>query len=285
MPSGPLRQLANAGAQSTVSGAITSSQTSVTVASGSGFPAIIAGGQFSVVILDSGNPAWNKDSPLSTPFEYQQVNGVAGNVLTFGPGGGSAARSSFASTTPKAFQPGATVAAVSLAEDYAASVPWKLFEQYVSAGTVASFNPVSLPTTYRDLDIWWGAITDQGGGQALNMQANGDTGTNYSWSTVLALIGGTQVQSAGTNSTSGRIGTAGTVYAAGRLSIHNYAIAQVATYRQWTGHVWQDSDATGAVGNVGGEWKNTASAITSLLVFPGVGLLKAGSWLRIFGVP
>jgi len=285
MPSGPLRQLVDAGAQSTVTAAITSSQTSVTVASASGFGAILAGGQLSVVILDSGNPAYSAANPLATGYEYQQVNGIAGNVLTFGPGGGSAARSSFAGTTPKAFSPGATIAAVMLAEDIAASTPWKLFEQYVTSGTVASFNPVSLPTTYRDLDIWWGAITDQGAGQLLNMQANGDTGANYSWSAVLALIGGTQVQSSGTNSTSGRIGTAGTVYAAGRFSIHNYAIAQVATYRQWTGHVWQDSDATGATGSVGGEWKNTAAAITSLLIFPGAGLLKAGSWLRIFGVP
>src|SRR5262249_11973391 len=99
----PIRQLADAGAQSTVSAAITSSQTSVTLQSAAGFPAILSGGQLSVTILDTGNPGFLAASPLATPFEYQQVNAIAGNVLTFGPGGGAASRVAYGGTTPKAF--------------------------------------------------------------------------------------------------------------------------------------------------------------------------------------
>ncbi len=281
----PIRQLADAGAQSTVASAITAAQTSVTVASASGFPAILAGGgQVSVVILDSGNPAWNKDSPLATPYEYQQVNGISGNVLTFGPGGGAAARSSFAGTTPKAFFAGSTIAAVMLAEDFAAAPPWKLFEQYVTSGTIAAMTASNIPGTYRDLEVYWGAVTDQASGAFLNLQLNGDTAGNYSWSAFLALIGGTSLQTNGTNTTSARVGTAGTINAHGKFTLHNYALA-VATYRSYTGQSWQDSDSTGGVLLTAGEWKNTANAVTSLSLLPGAGLLKAGSWLRIVGIP
>lgn len=281
----PIRQLADAGAQSTVSSPITATQTSVTVASASGFPAIVSGGQLSVIILDSGNPAWNPASPLATPYEYQPVNAIAGNVLTFGPGGGVASRASYAGTTPRAYFSGATVAAVLLAEDIVASAPWKIFEQYVTSGTVASFNPTSIPNTYRDLEVFWGAVTDQSSGQFLNLQANADTGNNYSWSAGLILIGGSTVNSSGNSQNSARIGTAGTVYAAGKFTLHNYAIPLVGTYRQFNGTWWQDSDTTGADGTSAGEWKNNANPLTSLLIFPAVGNLKAGSWLRIIGIP
>src|SRR5258706_15219485 len=106
----PIRQLADAGAQSTVASAITAAQTSATVASASGFPAILAGGgELSVVILDPGNPAWNKDPPLSTPYEYQQVNPIRPDILTFRPGCGGPPRSPLAVPTPKAFCARATI--------------------------------------------------------------------------------------------------------------------------------------------------------------------------------
>src|SRR5579859_8693 len=140
----PYRQLADAPAQSNTSGgaAITSTQTSVTLQSASGFPPIVGGGQLSVVILDGGNPAWNPAQPLATPFEYQQVNAISGNTLTFGPGGGAAQRVAYAGTTPKSFFSGSgalspIIAVGLLAEDIVSSAPWKFDEQILGASAAS----------------------------------------------------------------------------------------------------------------------------------------------------
>jgi len=188
----PIRQLADAGAQSTVALATTNSQTSVTLGSASGFPAILAGGQLSVTILDSGNPGYNPAAPLATPYEYQQVNAIAGNVLTFGPGGGAAARSSFAGTTPKAFFAGATVAAGWLAEDILASAPWKFDEQTPTGTSVTVPASGSIPASY--LGINWrqlrvvitGRTALAAALDSIGLRFNGDTASNYTWSALAA---------------------------------------------------------------------------------------------------
>lgn len=283
-----IRQLLNAPAQSTVALAITNVQTSVTVASAAGFGSILAGGgQLSVVILDSGNPAFNAGNPFATPWEYQPVNGIAGNVLTFGLGGGGAARAAFAGTTPSAYFAGATVAAALIADDLTSSAPWKIFEQVVTSGTIASFAPANIPQTYRELEIDWGAITDQATGQNLLMRCNGDSTANYNWITSdNSLAGGAAFTTVGNLVTSIRIGTAGTNIASGRFVIQNYAFSlAAASMRQFTGMWTQDSDSTMKGGSVWGEWKNSANALTSLSIFPAAGLLKVGSWLRIRATP
>jgi len=103
--------------------AITAVQTSVVLQSTGGFPVPSGVQQLSVIILDTGNPAYSAASPLATPYEYQQVNGnnTGTNTLTFGVGGGAASRTSYAGTTPKAFFAGATIAVVLLAEDLVAA--------------------------------------------------------------------------------------------------------------------------------------------------------------------
>src|SRR5262249_9193087 len=74
----------------------------------------------SIVILDAGNPAFDKNNPFATPFEYQSItsNSVGTNTLTINNG----VRAAYAGTTPKAFFPNATVAVVLLAEDITSSL-------------------------------------------------------------------------------------------------------------------------------------------------------------------
>lgn len=183
----PIRQLGDAGAQSTVTGAITAVQTSVTLVSATGFPALLSGGQVSVIILDSGNPAYSANSPLATPYEYQPVNTIVGNVLTFGLGGGSASRAAYAGTTNHAYFAGATVALVSLAEDFVGSTPWKFDEQFPSG--VASISiPASgtipssyLGVNYRHIQIEWVARTSVSANADVFLQYNGDGTFNYSY--------------------------------------------------------------------------------------------------------
>lgn len=184
----PIRQLGDAGAQSTVTAAITAVQTSVTLVSGTGFPAILSGGQESVIILDSGNPAYSATSPLATPYEYQPVNTVVGNVLTFGLGGGGASRAAYSNTTNHAYFAGATVALASLAEDYIASVPWKFDEQSPSGvGSVRIPASGTIPASYlgvnyRHLQIIGIARGDTAALFAdIWLQFHGDTATNYDY--------------------------------------------------------------------------------------------------------
>lgn len=185
----PFRQLGDAGAQSTCASPITNSQTSVTLQSTTGFPALLTSGQLSVIILDSGNLAFSSASPLSTNYEYQPVNAIAGNVLTFGLGGGAASRAAYAGTTPKSYSAGATIAVVMLAEDIVASAPWKFDEQIVSGVSsiripaAGSFPTSYLGVNFRHIEIVY-RLRDLGAGVGvgqLRMQWNGDTTASYFW--------------------------------------------------------------------------------------------------------
>jgi hypothetical protein len=260
----------DAAAQSTIPLAVTNSQTTVTLVSAAGFTAPASGQQFSVVILDSGNPAYVAASPLATPYEYQQVNNVTGNVLTFGPGGGSAARSSYAGTTPKAFFAGATIAATPLAEDFAASVPWKIDDQSPSAVTNITIPKTGvIPSGFSRIRISWKIrSTVAATNESLVMQFNGDTAAHYDYELQNALSGA--VSSAGTfNATSMLIGhapgasIAAGVFATGWVEIMSYT--DVVSRKAYTALAYRNSDAFG-VDTVAGDWQTTSAAITTILI-------------------
>src|SRR5258708_29594188 len=79
-----LRLLANAPAQTTVPGTITAGATSIVCASTANLPVPAANQQFTFLILDAGNVAWNPSTPLATPFEYVwcTTNTVGSNTLS-----------------------------------------------------------------------------------------------------------------------------------------------------------------------------------------------------------
>lgn len=294
----PIRQLADAGAQSTVSGAITAVQTSVTLQSASGFPGILSGGQLSVTILDSGNPAFNTAAPLATPFEYQPVNTIAGNVLTFGPGGGAASRAAFAGTTPHAYFAGATVAAGMLAEDLIASAPWK-FDDQSPSGVSSITIPASgtIPASYlginwRDLLIVGiGRSNAAQNGATLQYTFNGDVGNNYTWQkgifnngTVTHTTSGTAVASVDNL----RV-TAANALAnyAGYFKILICDFAQTTFYKHTEAfsQTYETATTAGEFEVTGsGNWQNTA-AITSVTLTLAQGTFVAGSRIRSYLIP
>src|SRR5258708_11128248 len=79
-----LRLLPNAPAQTTVPGTITAGATSIVCASTANLPVPAANQQFTFLILDAGNVAWNPSTPLATPFEYVwcTTNTVGSNTLS-----------------------------------------------------------------------------------------------------------------------------------------------------------------------------------------------------------
>lgn len=290
----PIRQLADAPAQSnTASGAaITAAATSATLQSASGFPAILAGGQLSVTILDGGNPAWNPAAPLATPFEYQQVNGIAGNVLTFGPGGGGAQRLAYAGTTPKSFFGGSVgppplcpiIAVGLLAEDLIASTEWKFDEQSPSGtGTVTIPASGSIPASY--LGINWRHLEIEILGRSsvaaindiVNIRFNGDTGNNYFWSNLVA----TTATPAATVPTQATAGIAGVITAAsasatvpGMVRIWVPEFASTTFAKVWLASMGYQSGGTGMeLGQFQGNWNQT-TALVSVTLF-----LTSGQWI------
>jgi hypothetical protein len=291
----PIRQTADAAAQSTVSGAITAVQTTITLVSATGFPAILAGGQQSVTILDSGNPAWNASTPLATPYEYQQVNVISGNVLTFGPGGGAATRSSFAGTTPKSFFAGATVAATLLAEDIVASAPWKYDEQTPTTTSVTIPASGSIPASYlgvswRHIQIkWTGRTTSGNNSDQLGIQFNGDTGASYD-NQVLLVNAGTTTPAQSFANTVGRVGfvpgatTGAPILSAGRIEIFNYVTNTARRYveafciQNVAGITFGfEMNATG--------WRNSTAAITSILLAPTTGSFASNTLFTTYLIP
>lgn len=292
----PIRQLADAGAQSTVSGAITAVQTSVTLLSASGFPGILSGGQLSVTILDSGNPAFNAAAPLATPFEYQPVNTIAGNVLTFGPGGGAASRAAYAGTTPRAYFAGATVAAGMLAEDIIASAPWKFDDQSPTASSVTIPASGTIPASYlginwRDLLIV-GIARSNAAQQATTMfyTFNGDSGPNYTWQKGIFNNGTVTHVTSGVATTSIdnlRIPAANALanYAGYfRILICDFAQTTFYKHTEAFSQSYETATAAGEFEIVGsGNWQNTA-AITSVLLSL-TGSLVAGSRIRSYLIP
>jgi hypothetical protein len=291
----PIRQTADAAAQSTVAGAITAVQTTITLVSATGFPAILGGGQQSVTILDSGNPNWNASTPLATPYEYQQVNAISGNVLTLGPGGGAAARSSFAGTTPKSFFAGATVAATLLAEDIVASAPWKYDEQMPTTASVTIPASGSIPASYlgvawRHIQIRWTARDTSGNNSdSLTMQFNGDAGANYDQQ-VLTVNGSTNTAAQNLATTSCRVGflpgatTGATILSAGRIEIVNYASTTVRRYVE--AFCTQNSAGITFGFEVdAASWRNTSAAITSIVLQPAAGSFGSNSLFTTYLIP
>jgi hypothetical protein len=296
----PIRQLADAGAQSTCSSPITAAQTSATLVSASGFPAILSGGQQSVTILDSGNPAYNPAAPLATPYEYQPVNAIAGNVLTFGTGGGGASRAAYASTTPHGYFAGATIAAGILAEDIFASVPWK-FDEQTPSGVSSVRIPASgsIPASYLgvnfrriEIDVQ-GRSSNASGSVDLQLRANSDVGGDYDWQRFFgAGAGGGWSAGEGHGVTFMALG-----FAAGASAPQNSAAHTNIILPNFASTVWDkfftahgtlaSAYSAGNLFNVeaSGVWRQgagSAVAVTSLTVLLSAGTFVAGSLITTY---
>lgn len=146
----PARLFANAVASSTCASAINNSQTTITLQSTSGFLVPAASQQFSATILDSGNPAYNANNPLATPYEYVYCTGnnQGTNTLTVQRGQ--------AGTSGRAFFAGATVSATLLADDLVGAfmridLPYFLRIHQNTAQTIAG-GGAGLPVQFDTVD-------------------------------------------------------------------------------------------------------------------------------------
>jgi hypothetical protein len=146
---------------------------------------------------------------------------------------------------------------------------------YTVATTSASYTFSSIPGTYTDLYlIITGSTTTAG--QDIQIQFNGDTGTNYSRTYIL---GNGSAASSGRNATQNAFVPGGAyLNTVSRLNVMNYSNATtfktvIARHDSWDSYT---------VANVG-LWRNTA-AITSLTISTQTFNMNVGSTFTLYGI-
>jgi hypothetical protein len=133
----------------------------------------------------------------------------------------------------------------------------------------------SIPATYRDLVLVVnGTLTDN---TNIRVRFNGDTGSNYSF----VYAGGTSSgpESAALTFAFALVGDFGTSQSTVIGQIMDYS----ATDKHKTVLGRGNRFSTEAVQMTANRWANT-SAITSIVVFPGLGSMNTGTTLSLYGI-
>lgn len=144
----------------------------------------------------------------------------------------------------------------------------------------SSYTFSSIPSTYTDLVLVVnGAITSNN--QSQRIQFNGDTGSNYSYTTMGATSGGTNsVRAVNTAFVPFFVlnGGPSTSTSANIVIINNYSNAT--TNKSL---LIRANYGDGEVQSVSGLWRSTA-AINSLTISTSAGNLSSGSQLTLYGI-
>jgi hypothetical protein len=165
----------------------------------------------------------------------------------------------------------------------------------VGSGGQSSISFTSIPATYKHLQIRILAQTNRGtyGIDQMNMRFNSDSGSNYSWHTLVGQGSGTPNASAASSVSviqagEGSIGTTtGGTFGGAVIDILDYA--ETSKYK--TSRMLSGVDLNGTVGGLGGwitfssgNWRST-SAITSISLGPTVGtLFSQYSSFALYGI-
>lgn len=171
---------------------------------------------------------------------------------------------------------------------------WKLIEESVLTGSVASVTFSSIPGIYRTLAMTLQARTDRAfTDDNILWRANADAGNNYdrivsltdgaggtAFTGVLATAAAWAVRAEGANSTASN-------FAPGLCFWLGYALTDRQKY-SLTPSTFDIGDLSALallqLASFGGHWRNTA-AITSLTLLPAIGAnLVSGSRLALYGV-
>jgi hypothetical protein len=141
----------------------------------------------------------------------------------------------------------------------------------------ASYTFSSIPSTYTDLVLIYSGL-ETGAGYSVTLQFNGDTGTNYSETTLYGT---------GSSAVSGRYSNSSLIYvdrygsntqSTGIVNIMNYA--NTSTYKT---ALIRFSNASYEVASYVGLWRSTA-AINQIVVGGGGTTLAAGTMLTLYGI-
>ena len=145
----------------------------------------------------------------------------------------------------------------------------------------ADYTFSSISGAYTDLVlVISGSLTSNN--QTYRIRFNGDTGSNYSYTSLGATTGGPN-SVRGTNTTFIPLfiynGAASTVVSANIINIFNYS--NTTTFK--TSLIRANYGSNGEVGAMAGLWRST-SAISSITVFASAGNIAAGNTLSLYGI-
>lgn len=161
----------------------------------------------------------------------------------------------------------------------------QLIQSQTLTSTAASVTFSSIPA-YNNLRLEWRAHLSSGGATDLEMQVDGNVGSNYVWSKMESNSGTQANFHAGAATTLMKIGAVGgttaNYFGNGSLTIAGWANAN--GFLSFSGtSTYFDSNTTDYVGTYGGLYASVAPH-NSLLIFPAAGSFAAGSQFSLYGV-
>ena len=170
---------------------------------------------------------------------------------------------------------------------------WKLIEESVLTGSVASVTFSSIPGIYRTLAMFLHVRTDRAASDFDNAEwrANADAGANYDQIFAVEVANNTRISGGAVAANSGYAGRGeGTTSRANNFSIGmTYWPGYALTDREKKSYTWSENFGTTVLANMNpihyaSRWRNTA-AITSLTLLPSAGRnFISGCRFALYGI-
>jgi len=162
--------------------------------------------------------------------------------------------------------------------------------QTVTVSTaVSSISFSSIPSTFKHLQIRMSAQTNRASGLSnCQIQLNGDTGSNYSWHSLVGS-GSAASANAGTSTAFMVLGSNSIPSSGSQANIYNGLVIDVLDYantnkyKTLRGLGGDDANGSGYVSLNSGSWSNT-SAITSIVIYPDTGSMNTYSSFALYGI-
>jgi hypothetical protein len=169
------------------------------------------------------------------------------------------------------------------------------FGAYDSLATVTLSSATStitfagIPSGYKHLQIRISAQTNRSSGLSdCQIQLNGDTGSNYSWHSLVGS-GSAASSGTGTSTTFMVLGSNSIPSSGAQTNIYNGLVIDVLdyantnNYKTLRGLGGEDANGSGYVSLNSGSWRST-SAITSIVITPDTGSMNTYSSFALYGV-
>jgi hypothetical protein len=160
-----------------------------------------------------------------------------------------------------------------------ATTTYEPIATYTAPSAQSSYTFSSIPSSYTDLVLVVQPFKSTSGGGTLRYQVNGDTGTNYSNTTLFAEAG-TVYSDRASNSSFGRIGFWNGNSTGNVLISHFQNYSNTTTFKTVLSRAGNASAIVGTVVNL---WRST-SAINSIYIYNDGGNFNTGSTFTLYGI-
>lgn len=162
----------------------------------------------------------------------------------------------------------------------------QLIQNQTLGATASSVTFSNIPATYNSLRLEWRVHLNTGGATDLEMQVDGNTGSNYLWSKMESASATQSNFHAGAATTLMKIGAVGgttaNYFGNGSLTIGGWA--NTTGFLSFSGtSTYFDSNTVDYVGTYGGLYAGNAPH-NSLTIFPAANSFAVGSQFSLYGL-